>query len=128
MSRLSEHNKEVMASAEYRAGEMKTWPSPLEEKMKKYLDKHHIHYEEQKIFYIRGKDGYILKYYIADFYIPDKAIIIEVDGAFHDKHKIHDKMRTLAIQEQYPEVSVLRYRWKDLSNEDVMKKLLRRIG
>jgi hypothetical protein len=36
-------------------------------------------------------------------------------------------MRTREIQEQYPEVEVLRYRWKDLSDEEKMEDLLERI-
>lgn len=128
MSRLSEHNNEIKASAEYRAAEMRTWPSPLEERMKVFLEDNYIDYEDQKIFYICADDGYILRYYIADFYIPSKHIIIEVDGKFHDDHKQHDKQRTKEIQEQYPGVEVLRYRWKDLSDEDVMEELLWRIN
>lgn len=124
MSRLSEHNKEIKANAEYRAGEMKSWPSPLEERMKVFLDEHYIDYEFQKIFYIYADDGYILRYYIADFFIPDKDIIIEVDGKFHDNQKQHDKARTRIIQENYPGIEVLRYTWKDLSDADTMEELL----
>jgi very-short-patch-repair endonuclease len=110
MSRLSKHNREMMASAQLRADEMIIWPSPLEERMESFLDKHGIEYESQKIFYIYADDGWIIRYYIADFYVPDKNIIIEVDGKFHADHKQHDKMRTREIQEQYPGVEVLRYR------------------
>lgn len=124
MSRLSEHNREVRASAEYRAGEMKAWPSPLEERMKSFLDEHYIGYEFQKIFYITANDGWIIRYYIADFYIPEKEIIIEVDGKFHNEQKQKDKIRTRIIQENYPNVEVLRFTWDDLSDEDTMEELL----
>ena len=124
MSRLSEHNREVRASAEYRAGEMKAWPSPLEERMKSFLDEHYIGYEFQKIFYITATDGWIIRYYIADFYIPEKEIIIEVDGKFHNEQKQKDKIRTRIIQENYPNVEVLRFTWDDLSDEDTMEELL----
>lgn len=124
---IKAHNREVIRAATSRAEEMIAFPSPLEERMISLLNIHNISFEFQKIFYIRAKDGYILRYYIADFYIPDKAIIIEVDGKFHDKHKIHDKMRTRYIQEQYPEVSVLRYKWKDLSDEKLMGDLVNRL-
>ena len=127
MGRIEIHNREVIASANYRASQMDTWPSPLEERMKKFLDDNDIYYESQKIFYIYAEDGWIIRYYIADFFIPDRNIIIEVDGKFHDDHKQHDKMRTREIQEQYPEVEVLRYRWKDLSDEEKMEDLLERI-
>ena len=121
------HNREVMTSAQFRASEMEMWPSPLEKRMKDFLDANGIRYQQQRIFYIFADDGWIIRYYIADFYIPDKMIIIEVDGKFHDEHKQHDKMRTKTIQEQYPGVEVLRYKWKDLSDKDTMEKLLYRI-
>ena len=128
MDRIKEHNREVIANAEYRAGQMDTWPSPLEERMKEFLDNNFIFYDTQKIFYIYAEDGWIIRYYIADFFIPDKNIIIEVDGKFHDEHRQHDKMRTKEIQEQYPDVEVLRYKWKDLFDMDKMDDLLYRIG
>ena len=117
-----------MASAEYRANQMDTWPSPLEERMKEFLEENFIDYESQKIFYIYADDGWIIRYYIADFFVPRANIIIEVDGKFHDEHKQHDKMRTREIQEQYPDVEVLRYKWKDLSDIYKMEDLLNRIS
>ena len=123
-TKIQNHNREVIRNAAYRAEEMKTWPSPLEEKMMEFLDNHGIGYESQKIFYITADDGWIYRYYIADFYIPEADIIIEVDGKFHDNQKQHDKMRTKEIQENYPNIVVLRYRWKDLSNIDIMNDLL----
>ena len=124
MNRLSEHNREIMASAEYRADEMKIWPSPLEEKMKEYLESYNIPFEEQKIFYITADDGWIIRYYIADFYIPSQKIIIEVDGKFHDDQKQKDKYRTREIQENYPGIEVLRFTWKDVHNFDTMANLV----
>lgn len=128
MGNIKLHNMEVMEQAKYRARQMDTWPSPLEERMKEFLDRHYVEYESQKIFYIYADDGWIIRYYIADFYIPDKEVIIEVDGKFHDEHKLHDKNRTRDIQEQYPSIEVLRYRWKDLSDMDKMDDLLCRIN
>ena len=128
MSNKQAHNKEVRSKAESRANEMRTWPSPLEERMIAFLDRHYIQYEFQKIFYITADDGWITRYYIADFYIPDRRIIIEVDGKrCHDHHSQHDKQRTRNIQDHYPDVTVLRYTWKDLSDEDIMKVLLIRL-
>ena len=128
MGRVQDHNREVISNAEYRAMEMRIFPSKLEERMKDFLDAHWIPYEFQKIFYIYDDDGWIIRYYIADFYIPSRRIILEVDGKFHDKQKLHDKMRTRTIQENYPDVEVLRFKWKDLSNENIMNSLLYKIG
>ena len=128
MGRVQEHNREIMASAQFRAEEMKTWPSRLEERMQEFLDGMNIKYEFQKIFYIYADDGWIIRYYIADFYIPDKDIIIEVDGKFHDDQKLHDKNRTKTIQQHYPEVEVLRYTWSDLSDDQKMVELLYKLN
>lgn len=123
MGKIQNHNREMIAQAEYRAGEMIAFPSKLEERMMSFLDDLGIHYEFQKIFYIYADDGWIIRYYIADFYVPDKNIIIEVDGKFHDRQRLHDKHRTKMIQEHYPDVEVLRYTWNDLSDSDRMEEL-----
>lgn len=102
MGRVQNHNRELMTQARYRAEQMQVWPSPLEERMRNFLDNHSIHYEFQKIFYIYADDGWIIRYYIADFYLPESKIIIEVDGKFHDNQKQHDKNRTKDIVNNYP--------------------------
>ena len=127
MGRVQDHNREIIWSAEARAAEMQDFPSPLEERMKRYLDTYRIDYEFQKIFYIRKEDGWIVTYYIADFFIPERNIIIEVDGKFHSKQKQKDKNRTKEIQEYYPEVRVLRYTWDDLSDIDKMTRLMKKL-
>lgn len=127
MGKLEIHNREMMETAEYRAAQMKIWPSKLEEKMQELLDENNVDYECQKIFYIYADDGWIIRYYIADFYVPDSHLIIEVDGKFHDEHKIHDKERTRIIQENYPEVEVFRWRWNDFKDRYKVEELLEMI-
>jgi very-short-patch-repair endonuclease len=124
MGKLEIHNQELIETAEYRATQMKLWPSKLEERMKEFLDENYIEYETQKIFYIYADDGWIIRYYIADFYIPKNHLIIEVDGKFHDEHKLKDKERTKIIQENYPEVDVYRWRWKDFNDRYKVEELL----
>lgn len=124
MGRVELHNRSMVTSAEFRAMEMDVWPSPLEEKMKVLLDRYDIRYETQKIFYIYADDGWIIRYYIADFYVPDKKVVIEVDGKFHDKQKQKDKMRTRDIQEHYPGVGVIRWKAEDFKNPSSIGELL----
>ena len=126
--RVQEHNREVIRSAEFRAEEMRTWPSPLEERMMEFFDENFVDYVCQKIFYIYKDDGWISRYYIADFYIPSSNTIVEVDGKFHDEHRQHDKERTRIIQENYPGIEVLRYRWKDLRDSSTMEELLDKVS
>jgi very-short-patch-repair endonuclease len=127
MRKLEIHNREIMETAEFRANQMKIWPSPLEEKMQEFLEENNVDYECQKIFYIYAEDGWIIRYYIADFYIPSVDLILEVDGKFHDEHKLHDKERTKTIQENYPEVEVYRWRWKDFKDRYKVEELLSKL-
>jgi very-short-patch-repair endonuclease len=128
MSRITEHNREIMAQAEYRAKQMEVWPSPLEEKMQEFLIKRDIYYETQKIFYIYADDGWITRYYIADFFVPEANLIIEVDGKFHDNQKQKDKNRTKDIQENYPNVEVFRWKWSDFKDIYRVEELLEKIN
>ena len=125
MNRVAAHNKEVIFQAEQRAGEMMAFPSKLEETMKLILDAHHIVYQFQKIFYIHAHDGWITRYYIADFFIPHRNLIIEVDGKFHEHQKQHDRNRTKDIQKEYPMIDVVRFSWKDVSDRDKMECFIR---
>lgn len=125
MSRLHEHNREVIRSAESRASEMIAFPSKLEEMMKLILNAHHIVYQFQKIFYIHAHDGWITRYYIADFFVPHRNLIIEVDGKFHEHQKQHDRNRTKDIQKEYPMIDVVRFSWKDVNDRDKMEYFMR---
>ena len=125
MGRIQEHNREVIMSAESRASEMMVWPSPLEERMKVILDAYKIRYEQQKVFYIHAKDGWITRYYIADFFIPHRNLIIEVDGRFHEHQKQHDRDRTKEIQREYPHIDVVRFNWKDVSDKGRMEVFMK---
>lgn len=127
MDKIKSHNKELRDSAEYRADQMRTWPTPLEERMKAFLSTNGVRYEDQKIFYIYAEDGWIITYYIADFYVPESDIIIEVDGKFHDNQKSKDRRRSREIQDNYPNIRIFRYRGEDFSNEDKMGELLQEI-
>lgn len=125
MLKTAIHNKEVIRSAESRASEMLVWPSPLEDRMKIILDAYKIRYEQQKIFYIHAQDGWITRYYIADFFIPHRNLIIEVDGKFHEHQKQHDRNRTKDIQKEYPMIDVVRFSWKDVNDRDKMECFMR---
>jgi len=102
-------------------------PSVLEKKMQEFLDNFGIQYEFQKPLYIKKDNGKIKKFYIADFYIPVKSIIIETDGKFHDDQVKQDEERTAEIRKYYPNMKVIRWRWHDFSSPIKMKNLLNRL-
>lgn len=61
--------------------------------------------------------------YIADFFCPEKRIVIEIDSSFHKERKSYDKMRD-AIMSLYG-IKVLRFQAKDVIKNKV--KVLRKI-
>lgn len=122
-----ENNEKIQDSAEINAYMMKNNPSFLEKMMMQFLNTNHISFEFQKIFYIAGKNNYITQYFIADFYIPAKKTIIEVDGKFHQKQSKEDKKRTMLIKEHYKKVKVLRMTYNDIHNPRKLEDLLKRI-
>lgn len=117
------HNKAVRNNAEGHAYNMRKNPSWLEKKMIELLDSWGIVYEFQKIFYMRSSGGFIKNYYIADFYIPKKKIILEVDGKFHKEQAAFDEFRTRDIQKHYPKVRVVRWDSRDFHIYYNCKKL-----
>ena len=118
------HNKNVRKNAELHANEMRQKPSWLEKQMIEFLNNQKIKFEFQKIFYIRSSGGFIKQYYIADFYLPKKHIILETDGKFHRMQTKLDNIRTKTIQRHYPKVIVVRWNSEDFHSYTNMKKLL----
>lgn len=122
------HNGDLRKRAKEYAEDMQNEPSPLEKKMIEFLDCHNIQYQFQKIFYIKGKDRKINRFFIADFYIPSRNVILETDGKFHDKQKEYDDARTKIIEKHYPNVHVIRWRFDDFNSPLKMRNLLREVA
>lgn len=74
--------------------------------------------------YMKSSGGFIKNYYIVDFYISSKDIIIEVDGSFHREQIKYDDFRTSDIQKHYPKVLIVRWTYHDFKSYSNMKKLL----
>lgn len=124
---ITNHNYGVQIYAKEFARNMQSNPSPLEEKMMEFLDKHGFNYTFQKIFYIKRDNGYIDKFFIADFYFSNIKTILETDGQFHKKQIKYDIKRTELITSCYPDIKILRWEWKDFDNTDKVKWLLREL-
>ena len=83
--------------------------TPEEIKFKKLLDDKKIEYVFQKIIR-RPKGGF----YIVDFYLPFKNLIIEIDGKYHQqtRQKFEDDIRTQNIKN-------MGFKIKRITNEEV---------
>lgn len=123
----NKNNERLKESAEINAEYMKANPSFLEKMVIEFFDSHDVQYEFQKIFYIADKYQYIKRYFIADFYIPAKKLIVEADGKYHEERKKYDEWRTQVIKEHYRKVKVLRVTYNDLKNGIKLQKLLHRV-
>ena len=115
-------NRRMQASAECNAEDMKENPSYLEKMMMEFLDKNHIKYDFQKIFYIKKKQV-IVRYFIADFYIPSKKLIVETDGKFHKNQVEYDEQRSRMIKEHYGKIKIMRFTFDDFTPEKLGKLL-----
>lgn len=125
--RLRDRDATIKGLSKHYSEEMRVNPSELEKRMIDFLNTHNIQYEFQKAFLIKNKNKNIDRFYIADFYIPSKNLIIETDGAFHDRQVKEDYFRTKDIQAHYPNVKVIRWRWHDFESYTKMKDLLKRL-
>lgn len=121
------NNDSMERSAKRHAHTMRLNPSPLEKMMMEFLKCHHVGYDFQKIFYIKDKKGCIKQYYIADFYIPNKKLIIEVDGKFHKEQEEYDTVRTNEILKHNKKTKLIRFEYKDFRVPKKLVSLLERL-
>lgn len=124
-ARRDSFNSWMIGNARKNARSMRKEPSELEKKMQIFLDNQKVHYEFQKIMYIKKDNGFIQRYYIADFFIPKTGIIIETDGKFHDDQVEQDKLRTKDIQTHCGSYRIVRWRWHDFQSIKKMQCLLK---
>ena len=124
-ARRDSFNSWMVGTARKNAKSMRREPSELEKRMQVFLDNQKVYYEFQKILYIKKNNGFIQRYYIADFFIPKVGIIIETDGKFHDEQIEQDKLRTKDIQAHCGNYKVIRWRWHDFQSIRKIQELLK---
>jgi very-short-patch-repair endonuclease len=85
----------IIDQSNRRAEQLRNNATPEELKLKEYLENNNIYHKFQEPIY--KKNG---GYYIADFYFPNKRIIVELDGYYHSLYEniIYDKQRDEEIR------------------------------
>lgn len=121
------HNNAIKKNSSIRALDMAKSPSELEKRMQIFLNSLNINYEFQKVLHIKNRQGDIQRYYIVDFYIPEKNLIIETDGKFHDDQVKQDERRTKDIKYHYPNMHIIRWRWHDFDSLEKIKDLTEKL-
>lgn len=96
-----------------------------EVQFKAYLKSHGIKYDFQKIFYCHTNNKKI--FFIADFYLNEGNIVIEIDGGVHEDRKDYDKKRTSVLKKNGIK-TVYRFTNEELTNQpDYVNNRLREI-
>jgi len=121
---LNKHNKSMLKCATDYAESMHNNPSFLEKKMISFLNQHGIPFRFQWILLMFSKDMQIERFYIADFFIPEANLLIEVNGKFHRQQEIQDERRINDILGQYPGLAFFILENEDFSSEKSMEHLL----
>lgn len=96
--------------------------TPSEKIIKSFLSNNRINHDFQKIIYTKSS------FYVGDFYIPDKNIIIEVDGGYHEDtiQRVKDKQRTSELLKLGIN-KIVRIENKDVYKHAALLKLLKSV-
>jgi very-short-patch-repair endonuclease len=62
------------------------------------------------------------RYFIADFYCPEKKLVVEIDGKIHENQKEYDETRTQIIN--CLGIQVIRFQNEDLNKIDELTSKL----
>lgn len=71
------------------ACEMRECPTQYELMAIQALERHNMKFITQQVF----------GFYILDFIIPSKCLVVEIDGEYHNDNKLHDKIRDRFVKE-----------------------------
>lgn len=123
VKRTNANNGKMKEIAKKYAIKERNNPSPLEKRMQEFLNCHNIKYEFQKPCYIY-KNKVIVQFFILDFYIPAKDIVIETDGKFHNEQREYDDYRTKSIKKKYPGITIVRWTFENFKSPKMLKELL----
>ena len=106
MSFNKRRQKALQSCGKSFSAELKNRATPAEIRFKEILDKYKIRYFFQHPFQ-RGE-----KLYILDFYLPDYATVVEIDGGYHDsvEQSKLDAIRTAEILKKERFARVVRVR------------------
>ena len=99
----------VRSEGEHNSKLMFKFPTDLELKVKQVLEKNNIKFKFQKVLYrpIKGYRHYVEAYYIANFWIPKKKLIINVQKAYRKIAVDSEDLRTHSYDGISPKVQIV---------------------
>lgn len=116
----------IRSEGEHNSRLMYKFPTALEEKVKKILDDNGIKYKFQQLFYrfVKGYRQYVEAYYIANFWIPKKKLVLEIQPARRKIEVDSEKLRTFSYEGVTPKAQVLKITEEDLRCPTFAQELL----
>ena len=116
----------IRSEGEHNSRLMYKFPTALEAKVKNILDDNGIKYKFQQLFYrfVKGYRQYVEAYYIANFWIPKKRLIIDIQPAKRKIEVDSEKLRTFSYDNVTPKAQVLKITEEDLRCPTFVQELL----
>ena len=116
----------IRSEGEHNSRLMYKFPTALEGEVKKILDDNGIRYKFQQLFYrfVRGYRQYVEAYYIANFWIPKRKLILEIQPARRKIEVDSEKLRTFSYEGISPRAQVLKITKEDLECPTFAQELL----
>lgn len=107
----------IRSEGEHNSRLMYKFPTALEAQVKKLLDENHVKYSFQKLFYryVKGYRQYVEAYYIANFWIPRKRLMLDIQKGPRKINVASEDLRTFSNEGITPAAQVLRITEKDLN-------------
>lgn len=99
---------------------LKKYPSISELRIKDILDSNNIEYSYQVVMYLSDRG-----YYIANFYIPKKKLILHVESSTRMQEPKYSNRRIFDYSKLFQKVQVLRIRSKDIKKKIFEEDLLK---
>jgi hypothetical protein len=116
----------IRSEGEHNSRLMYKFPTALEREVKKVLDDNGIKYKFQQLFYrfVKGYRQYVEAYYIANFWIPKKRLVLDIQPARRKIEVKSEKLRTFSYDGVTPRAQVLRITEEDLRCPTFAQELL----
>lgn len=116
----------IRSEGEHNSRLMFKFPTALESQVKKLLDDNGIKYSFQKLFfrYVKGYRQYVEAYYIANFWLYKKRLILDIQKAPRKIDVKCEDLRTFSNEGIKPAAQVLRITEQDLKCPTFADELL----
>lgn len=116
----------VRSEGEHNSRLMYKFPTSLESRVRDILDRNKVKYSFQKLFYrtVEGYRQYTEAYYIANFWLPGKRLMIDVEPAPRKVGVKSEGLRTFSNDRIYPRAQVLKITERDLDYPSFTAELL----